>query len=94
MITEPRYFYKPFEYTEIYNFLKDQQRVHWLPEEVPLASDINDWKLKTNLLNIQFLCKGEKYIKKLHPEFDDKSIFQTWREVKEITTCYENFKEV
>jgi ribonucleoside-diphosphate reductase beta chain len=46
MITEPRYFYKPFEYTEIYNFLKDQQRVHWLPEEVPLASDINDWKLK------------------------------------------------
>ncbi len=48
MITEPRYFYKPFEYTEVYNFLKDQQRVHWLPEEVPLASDINDWKLKLN----------------------------------------------
>ncbi len=21
-----------------------QQRIHWLPEEVPLADDVRDWK--------------------------------------------------
>lgn len=46
MITEPRIFYKPFEYQEAFNFYKDQHRVHWLADEVPLASDLNDWKLK------------------------------------------------
>jgi ribonucleotide reductase beta subunit family protein with ferritin-like domain len=27
------------------NFYKDQHRAHWLADEVPLASDLNDWKL-------------------------------------------------
>ncbi len=48
MITEPRIFYKPFEYQEAFNFYKDQHRAHWLADEVPLASDLNDWKLKLN----------------------------------------------
>jgi len=48
MITEPRIFYKPFEYQEAFNFFKDQHRGHWLADEVPLASDLNDWKLKLN----------------------------------------------
>ena len=46
MNTEPRLFYKPFEYQEAFNFYKDQHRVHWLADEVPLASDLNDWKQK------------------------------------------------
>ena len=46
MITEPRLFYKPFEYQEAFNFYKDQHRVHWLADEGPLASDLNDWKQK------------------------------------------------
>jgi ribonucleoside-diphosphate reductase beta chain len=46
MITDPRLFYKPFEYQEAFNFYKDQHRVHWLADEVPLASDLNDWKQK------------------------------------------------
>ena len=46
MITEPRNFYKPFEYQQAFDFYKDQHRVHWLADEVPLASDLNDWKLK------------------------------------------------
>ena len=45
-ILEPRIFYKPFEYQEAFNFYKDQHRAHWLADEVPLASDLNDWKLK------------------------------------------------
>ena len=48
MITEPRHFYKPFEYQQAFDFYKDQHRAHWLADEVPLASDLNDWKLKLN----------------------------------------------
>ena len=46
MITDVRNFYKPFEYQTAFDFYKDQHRVHWLADEVPLASDLNDWKLK------------------------------------------------
>jgi ribonucleoside-diphosphate reductase beta chain len=48
MITEPRIYYKPFEYQEAFDFYKNQHRAHWLADEVPLASDLNDWKLKLN----------------------------------------------
>ena len=48
MIIEPRNFYKPFEYQTAFDFYKDQHRAHWLADEVPLASDLNDWKLKLN----------------------------------------------
>lgn len=46
MLTKQRVFYKPFEYPEAFEFYENQQRAHWLPSEVPLASDLNDWKLK------------------------------------------------
>jgi ribonucleoside-diphosphate reductase beta chain len=46
MLTDKRMFYKPFEYPEAFEFYELQQRVHWLPSEVPLASDLNDWKQK------------------------------------------------
>ena len=46
MITDRRDFYKPFEYQEAFDFYLDQQRSHWLADEVPLASDLNDWKQK------------------------------------------------
>ena len=46
MITELRPHYKPFEYQTAFDFYKDQHRAHWLADEVPLASDLNDWKLK------------------------------------------------
>jgi ribonucleoside-diphosphate reductase beta chain len=48
MIIEPRNYYKPFEYQTAFDFYKDQHRAHWLADEVPLASDLNDWKLKLN----------------------------------------------
>jgi ribonucleoside-diphosphate reductase beta chain len=43
-LTEPRHFYKPFEYQQAFDFYKNQHRVHWLADEIPLASDLNDWK--------------------------------------------------
>jgi len=38
--------YKPFEYPWAYDAWLTQQRIHWLPEEVPLADDVKDWKQK------------------------------------------------
>lgn len=48
MITTPRHYYKPFEYQQAFEFYKDQHRVHWLADEVPLGSDITDWKSHLN----------------------------------------------
>jgi len=45
-LTEPRLTYKPFEYEEAFEYYLNQQRAHWLADEVPLASDLNDWKVK------------------------------------------------
>jgi ribonucleoside-diphosphate reductase beta chain len=36
--------YKPFRYPWAYEAWLTQQRIHWLPEEVPLAEDVKDWK--------------------------------------------------
>ena len=35
--------YKPFRYPWAYEAWLQQQRIHWLPEEVPLAEDVKDW---------------------------------------------------
>jgi len=35
--------YKPFHYQWAYDAWLTQQRVHWLPEEVPLHDDVKDW---------------------------------------------------
>lgn len=36
--------YKPFRYPWAYDAWLTQQRVHWLPEETPLADDVKDWR--------------------------------------------------
>jgi ribonucleoside-diphosphate reductase beta chain len=36
--------YKPFYYPWAYDAWLKQQQIHWLPEEVPLADDVRDWK--------------------------------------------------
>jgi ribonucleoside-diphosphate reductase beta chain len=38
--------YKPFRYPWAYDAWLTQQRIHWLPEEVPLADDVKDWRNK------------------------------------------------
>jgi ribonucleoside-diphosphate reductase beta chain len=40
--------YKPFNYPWAYEAWMTQQRIHWLPEEVPLADDVKDWRNKLN----------------------------------------------
>lgn len=40
----PNPVYKPFRYPWAYEAWLTQQRVHWLPEEVPMADDVKDWR--------------------------------------------------
>ena len=54
-LLEERLVYKPFKYPWAYEAWHIQQKIHWLPEEVPLAEDVKDWeknlsKAEKNLL--------------------------------------------
>lgn len=40
----PNHVYKPFHYPWAYDAWLTQQRIHWLPEEVPLADDVKNWQ--------------------------------------------------
>ena len=53
-LLKERIVYKPFEYQEASDYWLKQQQAHWLHTEVPMMSDINDWK--------QNLSKTEKNI--------------------------------
>lgn len=43
-LTNSRDTYKPFEYPKAYEYWQNQQGAHWLPFEVPMTKDVNDWK--------------------------------------------------
>jgi ribonucleoside-diphosphate reductase beta chain len=43
-LLEERIVYKPFEYQTAFDFWLAQQQAHWLHTEVPMMSDVNDWK--------------------------------------------------
>ena len=53
-ITKERIIYKPFEYPQAFEYYMKQQQAHWLWTEVPMMSDVNDWK--------QNLTEAEKNI--------------------------------
>ncbi len=46
--------YKPFHYPWAFEAWQLQQQLHWLPEEVTMADDVQDWKKK--------LTPGEKHL--------------------------------
>jgi ribonucleoside-diphosphate reductase beta chain len=45
-LLEKRDYYKPMDYPWAYEYYKKQQQMHWMPEEVPLADDLNDYRVK------------------------------------------------
>ena len=47
-IKQERVVYKPFEYEEAHDYWLKQHQAHWLHTEVPMMSDINDWKQNLN----------------------------------------------
>lgn len=64
-----RNYYKPFEYPWAFEAYKIMQKLHWLPDEVPLQEDVRDWLEKLspaekNLLTqlFRFFTKGDEDI--------------------------------
>lgn len=53
-LLEERIVYKPFQYPWAYDAWLTQQRIHWLPEEVPMADDVKDWNMN--------ISQGEKHL--------------------------------
>ena len=47
-LKEERIGYKPFGYPWAYEAWLMQQRIHWLPEEVPMADDVKQWSTELN----------------------------------------------
>jgi len=48
-ILDTRAHYKPFQYPAAFEFYHQQQKMGWLPEEVPLHTDVSDWNNKLTL---------------------------------------------
>jgi len=47
-IRTKRVVYKPFSYEQAYDYWLKQQNAHWLHTEIPMSSDIQDWKTILN----------------------------------------------
>ena len=43
-LTKEREYYKPFQYPWAYEAYKQHEQMHWLPEEVPMADDLKDFR--------------------------------------------------
>lgn len=56
-LLQERHIYKPFLYPWCYEAWLTQQRVHWLPEEVPMAEDVRDWKKNLTPAEINLLTQ-------------------------------------
>lgn len=81
-----RPFYRPFEYPQYFEYFRKQNQAHWLPTEVPMESDISDYRFKmteqeTNLIIqiLRFFTQGDievnnNYNSKLIPSFPKPEI--------------------
>ena len=73
--------YKPFDYPWAFEAYDTQQKMHWLPSEVPLAEDVRDWNERLsdkekNLITqiLKFFTQGDvdiaqAYLDKYIPKF-------------------------
>ena len=83
---EERTYYKPFEYPWAFDAYDMQQKMHWLPSEVPLAEDVRDWnerlnKREKNLITqiLKFFTQGDvdiaqAYLSNYIPKFKPPEI--------------------
>ena len=76
--------YKPFRYPWCYDAWLTQQRIHWLPEEVPLGDDVRDWqKNLSQAQSINIFLPADVHKKELH-----QIHFQAWKKgLKSLYYC-------
>ena len=91
--------YKPFDYPWAYEAWQTQQRLHWLPEEVPLAEDVRDWAQKLsdgerNLLTqiFRFLTQADVEVNNCYMNHYSKVFEPT--EVQMMLAAFSNIETV
>ncbi|MEK9157453.1 MAG: ribonucleotide-diphosphate reductase subunit beta [Patescibacteria group bacterium] len=82
----PRAVFRPFEYPHFYEYFQKQNQAHWLPTEVPMESDIADYRFRlapeeSNLIIqiLRFFTQGDievnnNYNQQLIPAFNKPEI--------------------
>ena len=98
-LLKPTLTYKPFQYPWAYDYWKKQQQVHWVPEEVPLGPDINDWKHKLteeerNLLTqiFRFFTQADVEVQDCYHDKYGRVFKPT--EIKMMLTAFSNMETV
>ena len=56
-ILDTREYYKPFTYPKAYEYYVLSEKMHWDPDEVPMANDVLDWKNKLTIDEKNFLTQ-------------------------------------
>lgn len=86
MLTEAKGFYKPFVYPWAFEAYRLQKAMDWLPDEVPLESDVKDWRYKLSAAERNLLTQlfrffttgdvdvGQAYIDKYMPIFKNEEV--------------------
>ena len=95
----PNPVYKPFRYPWAYEAWLKQQQVHWLPEEVPMADDVKDWKQKLtpaerNLLTqiFRFFTQADVEVNNCYMKHYSK-VFQP-TEVQMMLSAFSNIETI
>ena len=71
----PNPVYKPFRYPWAYEAWQKQQQVHWLPEEVPLADDVKDWKQKLTAAERNLLTQIFRFFGRVDARGERRNLF-------------------
>jgi ribonucleoside-diphosphate reductase beta chain len=91
--------YKPFRYPWAYEAWMTQQRIHWLPEEVPLADDVKDWRNKLSAAEQNLLTQIFRFFTQADVEVNNcymkhySRVFQP-TEVKMMLSAFSNIETV
>jgi ribonucleoside-diphosphate reductase beta chain len=95
----PNTAYKPFGYPWAYEAWMTQQRIHWLPEEVPLADDVKDWRNKLSASEQNLLTQIFRFFTQADVEVNNcymkhySRVFQP-TEVKMMLAAFSNIETV
>jgi ribonucleoside-diphosphate reductase beta chain len=95
----PNPVYKPFRYPWAYEAWQKQQQVHWLPEEVPMADDVRDWRHKLTAGEQNLLSQIFRFFTQADVEVNNcymkkyASVFQP-TEVQMMLSAFSNMETI
>ena len=99
-ILDKRDFYKPFSYPWAFDYYRQQLKLHWIPDEVPMQSDISDWKhnmteAEKNLLMhiFRFFTQADTDVAKGYAQFYLPKL-SCHPEVAQMLTTFASFEAI